>query len=63
MRTTKTSKNQRTRAKKILKEIPDSDDCDVPLQNGVVVVGPVTVAKPGDRLATIRRKIPNWSVS
>lgn len=53
----KTSKNQVTLPKKILKEIPDTDYFDVSLHEGAVVLRPVTVAEPGSRLATIRRKI------
>lgn len=53
----KTSKNQVTLPKKILKEIPDTDYFDVSLQAGAVVLRPVTVAQPGTRLATIRQKI------
>ena len=53
----KTSKNQLTLPKKILKEIPDTDYFDVSLQKGVVVLRPVTVTEPGSRLATVRRKI------
>ena len=53
----KTSKNQVTIPKKILKEIPDTDYFDVSLREGAVVLRPVTVAEPGSRLATVRQKI------
>lgn len=53
----KTSKNQLTLPKKILKEIPDTDYFDVSLQKGLVVLRPVTVTEPGSRLATVRQKI------
>lgn len=53
----KTSKNQVTLPKKILKEIPDTDYFDVSLREGAVVLRPVTVAEPGSRLATVRQKI------
>jgi len=53
----KTSKNQVTLPKKILKEIPDTDYFDVSLHEGAVVLRPVTVAEPGSRLATVRQKI------
>ena len=39
----KTSKNQVTLPKKILKNIPDTDYFDVSLQEGVVILRPVTV--------------------
>ncbi len=53
----KTSKNQVTLPKKILKDIPDTDYFDVSLREGVVILRPVTVAEPGSRLTTIRQKI------
>ncbi len=53
----KTSKNQVTLPKKILKEIPDTDYFDVSLREGVVVLRPVTVTEPGTRLRSVRRKI------
>ena len=53
----KTSKNQVTLPKKILKEIPDTDYFDVSLRERAVVLRPVTVAEPGSRLATVRQKI------
>lgn len=53
----KTSKNQVTLPKKILKEIPDTDYFDVSLREGVVVLRPVTVTEPGTRLTSVRRKI------
>lgn len=53
----KTSKNQVTLPKKILKEIPETEYFDVSLREGVVELRPVTVTEAGARLATIRRKI------
>jgi hypothetical protein len=53
----KTSKNQVTLPKKILKEIPETDYFDVSLQNGMVLLRPVTVTEAGSRLATVRQKI------
>lgn len=59
----KTSKNQVTLPKKILKEIPDTDYFDVSLrEGGVVVLRPVTVTEPGNRLATIRKKIRDLGI-
>lgn len=58
----KTSKNQVTLPKKILKEIPDTNYFDVSLREGAVVLRPVTVAEPGTRLATIRRKIRDLGI-
>ena len=53
----KTSKNQVTLPKKILKEIPETDYFDITLREGTLVLRPVTLAEPGSRLATVRRKI------
>ena len=58
----KTSKNQVTLPKKILKEIPDTDYFDVSLREGVLVLRPVTLAEPGTRLATIRKKIRDLGI-
>jgi hypothetical protein len=53
----KTSKNQLTLPKRIVEELPDTEYFDVSLQEGAVVLRPVTVAQTGDRLVTVRRKI------
>jgi hypothetical protein len=53
----KTSKNQVTLPKKILKEIPETDYFDVSLREGSVVLRPVTVAEHHSRLITVREKI------
>lgn len=58
----KTSKNQVTLPKKILKEIPDTDYFDVSLREGNVVLRPVTVAAHSSRLATIRKKIRDLGI-
>ena len=59
----KTSKNQVTLPKKILQEIPDTDYFDVSLQEGNVVLRPVTVAEHGSRLSTVRRKIRDLGIT
>lgn len=53
----KTSKNQVTLPKKILKEIPDTDYFDVTLREGNVVLRPVTIAEHSNRLTDARQKI------
>jgi hypothetical protein len=58
----KTTKNQVTLPKKILKEIPDTDYFDVTLKEGAVVLRPVTVAEPGARLAAVRRKMRDLGI-
>lgn len=58
----KTSKNQVTLPKKILKDIPETDYFDVSLQEGVVMLRPVTVGEHGNRLAAVRQKIRNLGI-
>ena len=58
----KTSKNQVTLPKKILKNIPDTDYFDVSLQEGVVILRPVTVGEHGNRLAAVRQKIRDLGI-
>lgn len=58
----KTSKNQVTLPKKILKEIQDTDYFDVSLREGSIVLRPVTVAGHGSRLATIRQKVRDLGI-
>lgn len=58
----KTSKNQVTLPKKILKDIPDTDYFDVSLQEGVVMLRPVTVGEHGNRLAAVRQKIRDLGI-
>ncbi len=58
----KTSKNQVTLPKKVLREIPDTDYFDVTSKSGVLILKPVTVSEPGSRLASIRRKIKDLGI-
>lgn len=58
----KTSKNQVTLPKKILKDIPDTDYFDVSLQEGIVMLRPVTVGEHGNRLAAVRKKIRDLGI-
>jgi len=58
----KTSKNQVTLPKKILKDIPDTDYFDVSLHEGVVMLRPVTVGEHGNRLAAVRQKIRDLGI-
>jgi len=53
----KTSKNQITLPKKILKALPETDYFDVTLGSGAIMLRPVTITEPGSKLATVRRKI------
>jgi hypothetical protein len=53
----KTSKNQVTLPKKIVEALPETDYFDVAIREGTVVLRPVTITEPGNRLASLRRKI------
>ncbi|MGE3978349.1 MAG: AbrB/MazE/SpoVT family DNA-binding domain-containing protein [Nitrospira sp.] len=59
----KTSKNQVTLPKKILKGIPETDYFDVFLREGSVVLRPVTVAEHHSRLTTVREKIRDLGIT
>ncbi|WHZ26810.1 MAG: hypothetical protein OJF51_001606 [Nitrospira sp.] len=59
----KTSKNQVTLPKKILKEIPETDYFDVSLHEGSVVLRPVTVAEHHSRLTIVREKIRDLGIT
>lgn len=58
----KTSKNQVTLQKKILKDIPDTDHCAVSLREGIVLLRPVTMTEHGTRLAAVRKKIRDLGI-
>jgi hypothetical protein len=53
----KTSKNQITLPKAIVKQLPEVDYFEVSLRKGEVVLRPVEVRAPGERLKTVRAKI------
>jgi hypothetical protein len=53
----KTSKNQITLPKKVIDALPPTDYFDVSLKEGKVVLSPVTVTVPGERLRAVREKI------
>lgn len=53
----KTTKNQITLPKAIVQQIPSAEYFDVSLQEGAVVLRPVVVSVPGDRLTAVREKL------
>ncbi len=53
----KTSKNQITLPKAIVKRLPEVEYFDVSLKEGEVVLRPVVVTAPGERLNLVRAKI------
>ncbi len=53
----KTSKNQVTLPKAIVKQLPDVEYFDVSIRDGEVVFRPVVVSSPGERLRAVRAKI------
>jgi len=53
----KTSKNQITLPKGIVRQLPAVDYFDVSLRSGEVVLRPVIISAPGERLKDVRDKI------
>jgi hypothetical protein len=53
----KTAKNQITLPKALLRQLPDAQYFDVSLQEGALLLTPVVVSKPGERLRQVRAKI------
>jgi len=53
----KTSKNQITLPKAIVRQLPDVEHFEVSLRDGEVVLKPVIVSVPGERLKAVRAKI------
>jgi hypothetical protein len=52
----RTSKNQITLPKALLKQLPEAHSFDVTLRKGSLVL-PVTIYTPGERLKAVRAKI------
>ena len=53
----KTSKNQITLPKAVVQQLPDVKYFEVSLREGEVVLKPVVVSAPGERLRAVRAKI------
>ena len=53
----KTSKNQITLPKAIVQQLPDVEYFEVSLREGEVILKPVVVSAPGERLKAVRAKI------
>ena len=53
----KTSKNQVTLPKAIVQQIPDTEYFEVSVQQGAVLLRPVVLSVPGERLRTVREKV------
>ena len=53
----KTSKNRITLPKAIVKQLPEVEYFEVSLRKGEVVLRPVEVSVPGERLKAVRAKI------
>ena len=53
----KTAKNQITLPKAIVRQLPDATYFDVSLRDGDVVLRPVMLTAPGERLRTVRAGI------
>ena len=59
----KTSKNQITLPKAIVQQIPATDYFEVSVQGGAVLLTPVVVSVPGERVARVREKVRTLSVT
>jgi len=53
----KTSKNQLTLPKDVVKEFPDAEYFDVEVSGNTIVLKPVRIVPSGDRLGAVRDKI------
>ena len=53
----KTAKNQITLPKAIVRQLPDATYFHVSLRDGEVVLKPVVVSAPGERVRAVRAKI------
>lgn len=53
----KTSKNQITLPKAIVRQLPGAEYFDVSLRDGEVVLRPVMISTPGEKLRVVREKI------
>ncbi len=53
----KTAKNQITLPRGIVRQLPDAEYFDVSLKGGEVVLRPVVISAPGERLREVREKI------
>lgn len=59
----KTSKNQLTLPKEIVKEFPEIDYFDVVIKNKTIVLRPVTVKPMNDNLNAIRTKMERLRIT
>lgn len=59
----KTSKNQITLPKKVVDALPPTEYFEVTVRDGEVVLRPVTVTAPGDRLKAVQEKIRNLGLT
>jgi hypothetical protein len=59
----KTSKNQITIPSAIVRSLPDVDYFDVSLRGQEIVLTPVTVSRPGERLRAVRAKMESLGVT
>ena len=59
----KTSKNQITLPKKVVEALPPTEYFEVTVREGEVVLRPVAVTTPGERLRSVREKIRRLGLS
>ncbi len=53
----KTSKNQITLPKPIVRQLPHAEYFDISLRDGEVILKPVVISAPGEGLKAVREKI------
>lgn len=59
----KTSKNQITLPRAIVRQLPEAEYFDVSVRDGAVVLRPVVVSAPGERLRAVRAKIKSLGLT
>ncbi len=59
----KTSKNQITLPKDVVKEFPDTDYFDVNVKDNTIFLVPVKITPVGSALAKVRRKVKKRGIS
>ena len=53
----KSSKNQITLPKAIVRQLPDVQYFDIPVRDGEIILRPAVVSSPGERLKAVRDKM------
>ena len=59
----KTSKNQITLPKAVVRQLPDVQYFDISIRDGEVVLRPAVISAPGERLKAVRNKMQALGLS